>query len=101
MPNAFNSDNSELPLKQVNPINIRPRPSTHQLNSIYPQGAVLSPFLWNLFIDDLLVLLNSHGIKCQAFADDCTILLEYDRKDIRTSKRNQKDNNNGTRLGNK
>ena len=42
-----------------------------------PQGAVL-PFFWNLFIDDLLILLQSKGIKCQAFADDFTVFVEYE-----------------------
>ena len=53
-----------------------------------PQGAVLSPFLWNLFIDDLLIMLEKRGITCQAFADDCTICIEYDRKNLAQLRKN-------------
>ena len=58
-----------------------------KLSLSFPQGAVLSLFLWNLFIDDLLTTLEKKGISCQAFADDCTIFIEYDRKFLTELKR--------------
>ena len=45
-----------------------------------PQGSVLSPFLWNIFLDSLLWYLKSQNIDAQAFADDCTILIPYKKK---------------------
>jgi ribonuclease HI len=41
-----------------------------------PQGGVLSPLLWTLVVDELLVRLEGQGIYCQAYADDGTILVE-------------------------
>jgi RNA-directed DNA polymerase len=38
-----------------------------------PQGGVLSPLLWSLVVDDLLVKLNSRGYYAQAYADDSNI----------------------------
>lgn len=41
-----------------------------------PQGGVLSPLLWCLLIDQLLVKLKEHSyIKVQAFADDIIIMV--------------------------
>ena len=39
-----------------------------------PQGGVLSPFLWNLVLNDLLVKFGNSNI-LQAFADDLVIIL--------------------------
>ena len=39
-----------------------------------PQGGVLSPLLWSLVVDGLLVELNSIGIYTQAYADDVVVL---------------------------
>ena len=55
---------------------------TKNLSQSCPQGAVLSPFLFNMFIDDLIsscIKYNSN-IKIQAFADDI-VLYMHKRKD--------------------
>ncbi|XP_050339722.1 uncharacterized protein LOC126766064 [Bactrocera neohumeralis] len=39
-----------------------------------PQGGVLSPLLWSLVVDELLVLLTNNGIRCQGYADDIVII---------------------------
>ena len=39
-----------------------------------PQGGVLSPLLWSILVDELLVELTSKGITCQGYADDIVIL---------------------------
>ncbi len=42
-----------------------------------PQGSVLGPVLWNLYIDDLL-----RGLPAiSAYADDCTLSCSYSRQD--------------------
>ncbi|XP_072161372.1 retrovirus-related Pol polyprotein from type-1 retrotransposable element R1 [Bemisia tabaci] len=40
-----------------------------------PQGGVISPKLWNLVADELLVRLNEAGYYAQAYADDFVILI--------------------------
>lgn len=42
-----------------------------------PQGSVLGPVLWNIYIDDLLQQLPS----VSAYADDCTLSCTYPRRD--------------------
>ena len=42
-----------------------------------PQGSVLGPVLWNIYIDDLLRQLSSVA----AYADDCTLSRSYCRPD--------------------
>ena len=44
-----------------------------------PQGAVLSPFLWNIFIDPLVhkLLLNHPEVHVHAWADDVIISLTF------------------------
>lgn len=38
------------------------------------QGGVLSPLLWSLVVDDLLVKINNTGITCIGYADDLVII---------------------------
>ena len=40
-----------------------------------PQGGVLSPLLWSLVIDELIVKLSSTGFYIQVYADDVAILV--------------------------
>ena len=42
-----------------------------------PQGSVLGPVLWNVYVDDLLQQLPS----VSAYADDCTLSITYPRQD--------------------
>ncbi|XP_063596231.1 uncharacterized protein LOC134773084 [Penaeus indicus] len=42
-----------------------------------PQGSVLGPILWNIFIDDML---REHP-EINAYADDCTLSISYQRED--------------------
>ncbi|KZS01830.1 Uncharacterized protein APZ42_001392, partial [Daphnia magna] len=42
-----------------------------------PQGGVLSPFLWNVLIDNLLRPHSSSPVKIIAYADDITIALRH------------------------
>ena len=44
-----------------------------------PQGSVLGPVLWNIYVDDLLQQLSS----VTAYADDCTLSRSYCRPDSR------------------
>jgi ribonuclease HI len=41
-----------------------------------PQGGVLSPLLWSLVVDDLLIKLNKLGFYAQGYADDIVILIK-------------------------
>lgn len=43
-----------------------------------PQGGVLSPLLWSLVIDDLLVELNASGIHTIGYADDIVVTIGGD-----------------------
>ncbi|CAH1974332.1 unnamed protein product [Acanthoscelides obtectus] len=40
-----------------------------------PQGGVLSPLLWCIVVNELLVRLNSMGVYVQAYADDVSIVV--------------------------
>ena len=42
----------------------------------FPQGGILSPFLWNIVIEELIILINSINVNyLQAFADDLVALF--------------------------
>ena len=40
-----------------------------------PQGGILSPLLWNLVINSLLILINSTQADAEGFADDVNFLV--------------------------
>ena len=40
-----------------------------------PQGGILSPFLWNSVLNNLLLELRSRGFYVQAYADDLAVLV--------------------------
>ena len=40
-----------------------------------PQGGILSPFLWNCVLNNLLLELRSRGFYVQAYADDQAVLV--------------------------
>jgi hypothetical protein len=42
-----------------------------------PQGGVLSPFLWNMLVDDLIRLTFDFPVKFIAYADDITIITAH------------------------
>ena len=51
-----------------------------------PQGGILSPFIWNLVLNDLLVSVNSSSDLVQAFADDLVIINQgIDASTVRDS----------------
>lgn len=55
--------------------------STHPVEASVPQGSVLGPILWNIYINDLLQGLPSSF----AYADDCTLTCTYEREDRQTA----------------
>ena len=63
--------------------------ASKSLTKSVPQGAVLSPFLWNVFFDSMLSLLKKKGINVQAFADDCCISITGTNRKTLERKMNQ------------
>ena len=41
-----------------------------------PQGGVLSPLLWNLVVDRLLIAINNLGFSTFGYADDIVIIVQ-------------------------
>ena len=62
-----------------------PTTLTWKISKGCPQGGVLSPFLWNLVLDDLLTSLNLHG-NLLAYADDLLILQEGSNRNLMIAK---------------
>ncbi|KMQ89895.1 lian-aa1 retrotransposon protein [Lasius niger] len=48
-----------------------------------PQGGIISPLLWNLVVDELIVKLNQRGFYTQAYADDlATVVIARDANTV-------------------
>lgn len=47
----------------------------------FPQGTIISPTLWCMVIDSLLVILNNHGYFTQGYLDDVSSLVCRDFED--------------------
>lgn len=52
--------------------------TSRKINTIKgcPQGGVLSPLLWSILVDELLVKLNGNGFTTVGYADDITVIVE-------------------------
>jgi hypothetical protein len=53
--------------------------STMMVRRGSPQGDVLSPLLWNMVINSLLVRLNNESLWAQGFADDIAIVINMEK----------------------
>jgi len=50
-----------------------------------PQGSVLGPLLFLLYVADLVNVVEKHGIRLHAYADDLQLTLDFRRDELAAS----------------
>ena len=58
----------------------------HKLFYGVPQGSILAPQLYSLYTRNIETIAEKHGVNVHLYADDCSIYIPFEEKDVATTK---------------